>query len=190
MARRILLVRHARSSHVHDGSWMRASGVGTYEDAYDAAGIHDESHPPDELRRIAEGATLASSDMKRAIASIERLAPGRPYEVSPLLREIRLEPPTWLPLRLPLVAWDVMCAAQWTYRLRTGAEHDFVHRAREAVDWLARLRSESDTVVAVTHGGFRRILEVTLIARGWNATRERRAWDNWSVWSFTGKDKR
>jgi hypothetical protein len=72
---------------------MRASGVGLYEDAYDAAGIRDDSHPPDELRRIAEGATLASSNMKRAIASIERLAPGRPYSASPLLREIRLEPP-------------------------------------------------------------------------------------------------
>ena len=89
----MLLVRHGTSSHHNDGKWLRSHAVGSYEDAYDAAGIRDDSHPPDVLRGIAEGATLASSNMKRAIASIERLAPGRSDSVTPLLRELRLEPP-------------------------------------------------------------------------------------------------
>ena len=167
---------------------MPPAGVTQYEAAYDAAGIRDDSLPPDELREIAEGAALASSDMKRAVASIERLAPGRPYSASPLLREIRLEPPPWLPLYLPIGAWDMVSALQWTYRLRTGAEHQFMRRAREATDWLTRLVDGNETVVAVTHGGFRRILEVTLVARGWSSAREPRAWDNWSVWSFTPRE--
>ena len=185
MATRILLVRHGRSSHVHDGRWMPASGVSGYEDAYDAAGIRDDSQPSGELLRIAAGATLASSDMRRAIASVERLAAGRAFSVTPLLREIRLEPPTWLPGRLPIEVWDAMSALQWTYRLRTGAENDFVRRAHQAADWLMQLDGAAESILAVTHGGFRRIAAVALIARGWKETRERRAWDNWSVWSFT-----
>jgi broad specificity phosphatase PhoE len=185
MASRILLIRHGRSSLEHDGRWMPASRVGEYEDAYDAVGIRDDSHPPEELRRLAERATLASSNMRRAIASVERLAPGRAYSITPLLREIRLEPPQWIPLRLPIEVWDVMSALQWSYRLRVGAENDFVHRAREAAEWLSRLNADGDTIMAVTHGGFRRIVAAALTARGWKETRERRAWDNWSVWSFT-----
>lgn len=185
MASRILLVRHGHSSHVHDGRWMPASGVGKYEDAYDAVGIREDSRPSGDLLKLAADATLVSSDMTRAIASIERLAQGRRYQVSPLLREIRLEPPLWLPGRLPIEAWDAMSALQWTWRLRVGAENDFVRRAHQAADWLAQLDAAAETILAVTHGGFRRIVEAALVARGWKATRERRAWDNWSVWSFT-----
>ena len=184
MASRILLIRHGHSSLEHEGGWMPASRVGEFEDAYDAEGIREDSHPPDELRVIAERATLAASDMKRAIASIERLAPGRAYSVSPLLRELRLETPTWLPGHLPLRAWEMMGYLRWRYRLLIDDEA-FLRRGRDAADWLLRLNGDADTIAAVTHGGFRVVVAAALAARGWKETRERRAWDNWSVWSLT-----
>ena len=182
---RILLVRHGHSTKTDYRSWVPAAGVSAWEDAYDVAGIRDDSHPPEDLRAIAASACLASSDLPRAIASVERLAPAREYNVTPLLRELRLEPPRWIPTRLPMVAWDTMSALQWTWRLSVGADHQFIRRAHEATDWLIELARDQDTVVAVTHGGFRRILERAFLARSWRASRPTRPWDNWSVWSFT-----
>src|SRR5690242_5786707 len=116
---RLLLVRHGRSSHVHDGRWLRHHDVGAFEDAYDAAGIRDDSMPSEELRAAARNADLVvASDLPRAVASAKRLAGARGLVTSPLLREIRLEPPRWVPVALPINAWDVFSHWQWSYRLR------------------------------------------------------------------------
>src|SRR5689334_19726459 len=103
----IHLVRHGRSALVHDGSWFRWTDVGSYEDAYDAHGIRDDDGPGDELHAlVARKPLLVASDLPRAIASAQRLAPEGEIQLSPLLREIRLEPPRWVPLRLPIQVWD------------------------------------------------------------------------------------
>lgn len=89
----IHLVRHGRSAHLHDGSWFRWSNVSDYEDAYDAVEILEDDRPIGELERLVSGATLvAASDLPRAIASAQRLAPGRTVEISPLLRQIPRRP--------------------------------------------------------------------------------------------------
>lgn len=46
---RIVLVRHGRSAHVHDGRWMTPDGVRDFERAYNVAGIRDDDAPPSEL---------------------------------------------------------------------------------------------------------------------------------------------
>ena len=164
---------------------MRSADVGAFEDAYDAAGIVDHEDPPADLIRVAAGAhIIAASDLPRAIASARRIAPAREPDITPLLREIRLEPPRWLP-RLPIQVWDVLSHAQWSYRLALGTQHDFVRRAADAAEWLAQRAADSATVVAVTHGGFRRIIADRLVARGWHAGPERRSYENWSVWSYS-----
>ena len=182
---RILLVRHGRSAHIHDGRWMRGAGVHAFEDAYDVAGILDDDAPPSELIDAAAGAhVIAASDLPRAIASARRLVPAREPEVTSLLREIRLEPPGWMP-HLPIEIWDVISHLQWSYRLLRGASHDSVRRAGEAAAWLASRAADPSTVVAVTHGGFRRIVANRLEANGWRAGSERRSYANWSVWSYS-----
>ena len=164
---------------------MRSSDVGTFEDAYDAAGIVDHEGPPPELIRIAADAqVIAASDLPRAIASARRIAPSRDPDVTPLLREIRLEPPAWLP-RLPIEVWDIISHAQWSYRLARGSSHDFVRRASDAVEWLVQRAADASTVVAVTHGGFRRIIASQLVARGWRADPGKRSYENWSVWAYS-----
>ena len=164
---------------------MRSADVGAFEDDYDAAGIVDHEDPPPELIRVAaEASVIAASDLPRAIASARRIAPAREPDITPLLREIRLEPPRWLP-RLPIQVWDILSHAQWSYRLARGTQHDFVRRASDAADWLAQRAAGEATVVAVTHGGFRRIIANRLEARGWSAGPERRSYENWSVWSYS-----
>lgn len=181
----IHLVRHGRSAHTHDGSWFGWSKVHEYEDAYDAAGILDDDRPGGELERLVGESTLvAASDLPRAIASARRLAPGRGVEISPLLREIRLEPPRWVPFELPIEVWDIFSHVQWTYRIATRADHALVRRAIDAADWLIGHAARCSDVVAVTHGGFRRILDAQLVLRGWTRQSRERGYAHWSVWSY------
>ena len=168
----------------HDGAWMHAAGVSQYEDAYDAAGILDEEQPPDTLRTLAASARIVASDLARAVASAERLASRDAITTSPLLREIRIEPQSWIPVKLPIVVWDAMSYLQWFYRLRVGADHEYVRRAHQAADWLLDSARETD-VVAVTHGAFRMLLVPALAQRGYTLAPGRREYHNWSVWSFS-----
>ena len=185
MTARILLVRHGRSAHVHDGRWMHSAGVRDFESAYNAAGILDHDAPPPELIRVAGDAhVIAASDLPRAIASARRIAPARDPDVTPLLREFELEPPRWMP-RLPMQVWEVLSHVQWSYRLLRGGPHDSIRRANDAAEWLAQRAADSATVVAVTHGGFRRLVASRLEARGWRAGPERRSYANWSIWSYS-----
>ncbi|HKW46051.1 MAG TPA: histidine phosphatase family protein [Gemmatimonadaceae bacterium] len=186
---RLLLVRHGRSSHVHDGRWLTHETVGEFEDAYDAEGIRDDSVPSEKLLAVARDALVVASDLRRAIASAERLADGRPVVTSPLLREIRLEPPHWLPVALPIGVWDKFSYWQWSYRLRVGSDHEFVRRANDATAWLRLQLESSATIVVVTHGGFRRILAARLVAGGWRwlSTSPGGRYDHWSSWEFANR---
>ena len=164
---------------------MRSHGVRDYELAYNAAGILEHDAPPEALIRSAsEAQVIAASDLSRAIASAERLAPGREVMVSPLLREIDLEPPHWIPLRLPIGVWDGFSYLQWSYRLLARRDHEYVRRADEAAGWLIARAGRSETVLAVTHGGFRRIVAQRLAVKGWMPAAGRRSYANWSVWSY------
>ena len=182
----IHLIRHGHSALVHDGRWMRADGVPRYEAAYNAVGIRPDSQPPAALLAMSQRATvLAASDMVRAIESARRLAPDREPIVSPLLRELELEPPQWIPASLPIEVWDAFSFWQWTYRLLLHRDHTLVRRARDAADWLITHTRHDASVVSITHGGFRRIIHAQLVQRGWRAERTSRGHHNWSCWSYT-----
>jgi len=181
----IHLVRYGHSAHVHDRRWMHADGVRNYETAYNLAGIRDDDAPPLELMALADQAkVVAASDLPRAIASARRIAPDRDLAICPLLREIELKPQRWIPVRLPIEVWDAFSHVQWSYRLLRGTDHEFVRRASEAADWLVEKAAAGATVVAVTHGGFRRIVADRLAARGWRPAPGRRSYANWSTWSW------
>src|SRR5215212_6585995 len=101
MPAQIVLVRHGRSAHVHTGEWLSAAGVQRWRAQSDAVGITADDEPPAALVRETERAALVvASEMRRAIASAQRLAPGRDIRVSTLLRETALPIPTRLPLHL------------------------------------------------------------------------------------------
>jgi broad specificity phosphatase PhoE len=184
-AHRVLLVRHGRSAHEHDGSWIDADRARQFEDRYDAAPIRTDDAPPGSLLETARLAqVILASDLPRAITSAHTLAPHREPITSPLLRELRFDLPSWAP-RLPLNTWDALHYLMWTARLFVGAESAETQRARRAAEWVDSFAASAALTVAVTHGGFRRLLAVQLARRGWIAERGLRRYHNWSVWAFT-----
>jgi broad specificity phosphatase PhoE len=140
-----------------------------------------------ELAAIAmQAECLITSDLARAVASAERLAPGKLVRVSPLLREMELEIPRWLRARCPLPVWEVCIHLHWLMRERRGAIAELadVKRAADAVSLLDDVSREAPTVVVVTHGAFRRVLAMQLAASGWVGDRRERGYRNWSAWPF------
>ena len=181
----IHLVRHGRSALVHDGRWLRAPEVPAYENAYDAAGIRDDLAPVADVVALARLAdVLLASDMRRAIESARHLDPAREPTIVPALRELRLEPPVWIPAALPIALWDAMNHVQWTTRIVLRSDHETVRRARLAADALLEAAYGCDNVVAVTHGGIRRIITAELLRRGRALISREGGYRNWSCWSL------
>src|SRR5438093_6366287 len=153
MASRLILVRHGRSAHVHDGSWVNHASARRFIEAYDAASIRPDDEPPPELIAIArEARVVVASDLPRAVASIRRLAPDREAEITPLLRELDFDLPKWGP-RLPLDLWDSLYYVAWTSLLLARADTAETRRADLAAEWLESHCSSPGVAVAVTHGG-------------------------------------
>lgn len=182
--RKIILIRHGLSAHVHSG-WMDLAGFLKWREAYEAAGLDPRDTPPRELQSLASAAAvLVSSDLPRALDSARLLAPGKEVIVSPLLRELELVPPNLPHLRLPLLGWALTYGLRMVLRGRgyvTPAEHE---RASQAADWLIGLAAHGP-VAAVTHHSFRSVLAKALAARGWQSTLPRRRSAHWSAWSFS-----
>jgi len=188
VTRRIVLVRHGHSAHTESPGWIDAAGVLRWRDAYDAAGILDESTPPPELIAVAaECDCLMASDLARAIASAARLAPGKVARVSPLLRETYLEVPGWLPARWPLRVWEACITLHWAIReqIKGIATPEELQRAADAVTLLEDVSREASNMVVVTHGAFRRLLAMRLVATGWTAEPRVGGFQNWSAWPFS-----
>jgi broad specificity phosphatase PhoE len=185
MRSRIHLVRHGVSAHVHDGSWVNAAGARRFIARYDEAGIRDEPAPSAVIDAAAAADVLAASTLTRAIDSVRRLAPGRQPELTPLLRELDFISPELLPVKLPVPAWDALDFALRGYDILRRANTPELQRARDATDWLLSRVGDGRTILAVTHGGFRRFLHAALVERRCRPEFTRRAYHNWSMWTFT-----
>jgi broad specificity phosphatase PhoE len=161
-------------------------GIQTWRDEYDSAGIQSSSQPPTRLLQIADGATyIIASDLPRAVASTERLAPQRQVEVSDLLREVPLKLPHW-PTRLPLIVWEFLIHVVWSYRIIRGIDSTEQDRARAAAaaKWLGEIVTNESTALVVTHGVFRRLLTQQLLLSGWTSTGRHGGYNHWSFWTF------
>jgi broad specificity phosphatase PhoE len=183
---RIVLVRHARSSHVHAG-WIDASGFRAWREAYEAAAIRDDERVPAALEQLAAGAGLVlSSDAPRALASARMLAGAREVVVSPLLRELDLEGPALGGLRLPLGAWAVAVGGRTLVRSLRGQYPSAAETARidDAAAWIEELAAQHSMIIAVTHAMFRRRLAARLVQAGWQPEPGRRSVQPWSAWVF------
>ena len=155
-----------------------------WRSAYDAAGIRSSGLPPDELiAQVAAANHVIASDMRRAMESANRLAPGRPIQTSSLLRESPLAIPHW-PTRLPLMAWAMIINAAWSWRVLRGAEVSAAERARadDAAEWLANTVADGSVAVVVTHGVFRRLITQQLRVRGWTNVQRDGGYRPWSSW--------
>lgn len=192
----ILLVRYGPSAlQQAETGWIDADGLRRWMIAYDAASIALQHPPPTELLAIVAAARrIVTSDLPRAVASAEVLAPGRTIESLPLLREAPLETPA-LPLpalrgmRLPFSGWKAVFAVRWINAwLRggppPGVDAATLARADEAARWLDEAaRREPGRVVVVTHATFRFLVARSLVKRGWRCP-DRRSYREWSAWGY------
>lgn len=184
--RRLLLIRHGRSSHIQRG-WITASGFRAWREEYEASGISEEERAPEQLQKLVSRADLVlSSDASRAVATARLLASGRPIVESPLLRELDLESPLLGGLRLPLVGWAVGVGGRALLLRLRGKYPTALEAARleKAADWLGELALQHFTIAAVTHAMFRKQLAERLIEAGWHAESNTRSLKHWSAWSF------
>lgn len=187
MSRQVVLVRHGHSAHTERAGWIDAAGVERWRESYDAAGILDDSMPPSDLVALAARAgCVITSDLERAIASARRLAPQIDARVSPLLREMPLDIPRWVPARWPIAVWDACITAHWFVQEWRGsiAPPWELARATDAVAMLEEVVSETSSVLVVTHGAFRRLLAHRLVSNGWTAEPRVGGFRNWSSWPF------
>jgi len=189
----LLLIRHGRSAHVHRGGLLGRDDVEGWRQAYDAAGVAHDSAPPAALmEEVARAHVLAASDLPRALASAERLAPGRSVDVSPLLREIPIRIPMWS-LRAPLPVWGALIHLRWALDIVRGTDQppQALDQARGAAEWCrlaCRQSVPEGTVAVITHGVFRRLLARELTGAGWQAEPGRRSYACWSVWRLRAPD--
>ncbi|MDF1504312.1 histidine phosphatase family protein [Roseisolibacter sp. H3M3-2] len=183
----LLLIRHGRSAHPPPSAWLDRDGITRWLADYDRAGIHDDDAPPPALvDEVRLAAVLAASDMPRALASAARLCPGREVACSPLVREVGLPIPAWLPGRAPLAVWALGIHATWIFDLarRRAEPAEVGPRVRERAARCAARCAAADggTVAVVTHGVMRRLLARELAAAGWRGAPGRRSYAHWSVW--------
>ena len=165
--------------------WIDRAAVLEWIDGYDAAGILPDSRPPESLvRTAAEAHHVVASDMPRAIASAERIAPGRELLTSPLLRETHLTQARW-PTPLPLSAWALLAHGWWKYRNLRGIDPPPAHRdqASRAARWLDDVVRDGASAVVVTHGVFRYVLTNHLVREGWSCDQRAGGYTNWSAWT-------
>jgi broad specificity phosphatase PhoE len=180
--RRIALVRHGPSAYVGAGGWLDAAGVRLYCDGYDACGILDSKPPGSLVEACRTADCIIASPLRRAVESAERSAPGRVVERTPLLRELELEVPGRL--RLPIEVWDALDHARWSWRVWRGLQgsQPAIGRSRAAADYLCQLSAEHSSIVAFTHGAFRKLLTAQLQLRNWRPMFRSRSFANWSAW--------
>jgi broad specificity phosphatase PhoE len=180
----IVLVRHGRSALERVPGRINATQLRAWIDAYHEHGIADDSVPAAALIQEGERAgMIVCSDLRRAVESAQRIAPGRIAQESPLLREAGWPPRgDWGGIRLPLIVWGTLSfllrRSGWSSGETWGQAQG---RAGEAVERLAELAATHKRVLVVAHGNLNMLMARELRRRGWNGGR----WPASRNWGYT-----
>jgi hypothetical protein len=80
----------------------------------------------------------------------------------------------------------MLISVAWFYRIARGTDMSDAERARTAAatDWLVGMADRNSTLLAVTHGAFRRMLARELTTRRWTCAERLGGYRNWSAWTF------
>ena len=163
----IVLMRHGEPAGVSRTA-IPARDMGTWIEAYDAAGIADA--PPHHARTVAERAmVILSSPLPRALASARLLAGDRPVAVEPDAREAALPFADWSVPRLPPALWAAPFRMGWFcgWHPRVESLQDARARAGRVADRLIRRAEERRSILLVGHGIANRLIASALRQRGW-----------------------
>jgi phosphohistidine phosphatase SixA len=191
MDRRIVLIRHGRSTHPPAG-WFDRDGFLRWRARYEAAGIVADDRPPRALIELVGGCPLiVTSTARRAIESALRVAASKPIVESELLVELALDPPPIRGIRLPPVLWAAAFGVQWLVETALRRPHASIadrDRVRAAARWLDALAQEHGSVAVLTHASFRRQVARELSLIGWQSTGARHTSRHWSALTLARRD--
>jgi broad specificity phosphatase PhoE len=106
-----------------------------------------------------------SSDLLRARKTAALIFPGR-VELSPLLREIPVQPPYKPSFRMPFLVWEITSRLAWYFSRTSGTEtrRQTQARAKAFVDSVLSIPERN--ILAVSHAGMMRLLRQELLRRG------------------------
>ncbi|WP_167091597.1 histidine phosphatase family protein [Massilia frigida] len=172
-----------------DRGWVALAGMPAWIAAYDAAGVVDQAIPQASIASADAAATIVSSTLPRALASVRALG-HTPALADALFREAALPtlsmPPVWSRCaRLPPACWAVLLRLMWMAGYANGAESRQATRLR-ARQGAARLTllARSGPVLLVAHGIINRMIAAELRRSGWT-TEQRARHACWSTNTFT-----
>lgn len=158
---------------------------------YDAAGVAADAVPPSELvHAVSRADRVIASDLPRAVESASRLCASRPFETSPLFREVPLRIPSLPDVRMTLAAWELLIHLQWGLDVLRGRDRppEVARQLRAAArlcGTACRGGAEGATLVVVTHGVLRRLVATELSAEGWLLRGRRQTYACWGAWELT-----
>lgn len=165
----ITLARHGPV----DVSWhsrIPGCNFAGFLDDFRAAGIVPTSIPSLEACREArEARSLICSDLRRAVESMQLVAPGRHYRRETLFREADVPAPFRTSIRLRAATWAMLARVLWYTRKWPGIEspRESRERAERAADILEGLAVQDGPVFLLGHGYFNAAIMRQLRRRGW-----------------------
>ena len=176
---RIGLIRHFPVLHPYTTHrWMSSREYQDWLQAYDSAGIRYK----DVDLRPEDWQMCYSSDISRALATAQHIYPGE-IQVTPLLREISVNPMFDLGVRLPFSTWDGLSHLAWFFSHRSQREgrNQVMERIRSflsgALPGLVRqdVQDGQKNILVVSHGGLMWYLRSELLRLGFQGERFGRA---------------
>lgn len=186
MQRRIMLVRHGRSS-LRVPNRIPSDMLRSTARRYNEAGIRSTPRPSAQLRRQAGSAdVIVCSDARRAVESARALDSTREALIDPLFREAGLPLSTWLPLRLGFDTWVLIAGIAWFWGWSAGPESlaEARRRARTAAQRLIHLSTAHASVMLVGHGVFNALIAAELQRRGWQGPLWRPTASPWNLATY------
>ncbi len=183
----IVIARHGRP-HVDRRVRVDREGYRTWWAGYDAARLHPDEKPPENLLRHArEADVIYASTLPRALHTAEMVAGGREIISDPIFTEAALPPPPIVGRRKP-GTWGVWARAAWWFGANEGMEsrRDAEIRAEAAVATLTAQALRGKNVLLCAHGWFNRMMRPTLRAQGWREVENHGD----KYWSYRRYEKR
>jgi len=164
----IVLIRHGKPTGAIYPR-ITASGFADWVRKYDQSGIVVGNLPePNEMNKY-ENHYIISSDLKRAVESVQIYFNKSPEQKFNIFRELEI-PRYKLPFNLKASTWLILNRILWTLGFKgTSESHSSAKkRALIASEQLIELANQHDKVVLVSHGYINFYIRRALSKKGWN----------------------
>lgn len=175
----IILIRHGKPAAAINPK-LSASGFASWVRNYNQSKLVADSLPPEWLEPSLAGHFIVSSDLPRAIDSVQRCLNREPDMQLKQLREMDI-PRYKLPFVLKAYTWLGMSRIFWLLGFSGKVESfkDAKNRAKASAELLQTLASQHGSVAFFGHGLLNRYIAKELRNLGWNETSQGKKY--WSI---------